>query len=71
MQFPGVLRNSMWDFQGLIKKQVEIPRSRNVCVLFFVLRISGVYHASLTQFCGIFRGAALFCPDVFFQNFQG
>ena len=32
MQFPGVLRNSMWKFQGLIKKPVEIPRLRKICV---------------------------------------
>ena len=42
MQFPGVLKISMCDFQGLIKKQVEIPGSRKICVLFFGLGISGV-----------------------------
>ena len=25
MPFPGVLKNSMWDFQGLFKEQLEIP----------------------------------------------
>ena len=42
MQLPGVLRNSMWDFQGLTKKQMGIQRSRKICVLFFDLGISGV-----------------------------
>ena len=50
MQCPGVLRNSIWVFQGLIKKQMEIPISRKVCFLFFSFRISGVQHVFVTQF---------------------
>ena len=26
MKFPGVSKNSMWNFQGLIKNEVEFPR---------------------------------------------
>ena len=26
MEFPGVSKNSMWNFKGLIKNEVEFPR---------------------------------------------
>ena len=44
MQFPEVLRSSMWNFQGLIKKQVEIPRS--LCLAFWSWNFRGA-----TCFC--------------------
>ena len=64
IQSAVVLRNSMWDFKRLIKRrQVEIPRSRKICALHFGRRTSGVLHVFVIQFCGIFRGQALFCPE--------
>ena len=64
LQFPMVLRNSMSDFQRLIKrKQEEIPRSRKLCASLFGRRTSGVLHDFVTQFYGIFSGEPLFCSD--------
>ena len=59
-----VLRNSISDFQRLIKrKQVEIPRSRKICALHLGCRTSGELHVFVTQFYGIFWGEPLFCSD--------
>ena len=48
MQFPGVLRNIMWKFQGLIKKPVEIPGLRKFCVeqgsCILVLKFKDQFH---------------------------
>ena len=60
MQYPGVLRNSVWDVQVLIKKQVEIPRS--LCLAFWSWNFRGASFF-LTQFCGIFGDEAFFCPE--------
>ena len=66
MLFPGVLRNSIWNFQGLIKKTSGNPKiKKNLCetgVSLFGLGISGK-QVSVTQFCGISMGEALFCPE--------
>ena len=64
IQSAVVLRNSIWDSKRLIKRrQVEIPRSRKMCALHFGRRTSGVLHVFVIQFCGIFRGQPLFCPE--------
>ena len=39
MQFPGVIRNSMWiNIIGLVKEQVEIPTSTKFVSCFLVLK---------------------------------
>ena len=63
IQLPVVLRNSVWDFQRLIKRKVEIPRSRKICALHFGHGTSVVLHVFITQSCGFFRVEALFCPE--------
>ena len=59
MLFPELLRNSIWNFQGLIKKQVEIPGSIKICVkqkfCFLVLK---------------YQGCSRFC-DTILWNFHG
>ena len=42
MEFPGDQRNSMWNFQGLIKNEVEFPRvtKKNKCGISRVQRSS-------------------------------
>ena len=59
MLFPELLRNSIWNFQGLIKKQVEIPGSIKICVkqkfCFLVLK-----YQDCSRFC-----------DTILWNFHG
>ena len=63
--FWGYQRNSMWNFQELILKS-GISRDdqektmRNFQVSWFLIL---EFPRSVTQFCGIPRGEATFCPE--------
>ena len=65
MEFQKLSKNSMWNFQGLIKKKWNFqgwPRKKNVH--FPGVLVFGLGNPrDLTQFCGISRGGALFCLE--------
>ena len=57
----GHQKNSIWNFWGLIiKNEVEFPNvtKKKPCG---ISRAFG--HRLVTQFCGILKGGALFCPE--------
>ena len=61
--FWGYRRNSMWNFQGLIKKsgisRVDQEKTtRNFQGSWFL-----ILEFPRTQFCGTSRGEAMFCPE--------
>ena len=81
MEFPaaqGYQRNSMWDFQGLIKNEVEfLGVTKKKSWNFQGSSILGLkFPRGVTQLCRISRSGALFClefPGVKQKNekFQG
>ena len=62
--FQGFQRNSMQNFQGLIKNKVGFPRViKNHVEYPRVLSLGLAICRGLTQFCGISMGKALFCLE--------
>ena len=68
MEFPGVSKKSMWNFQELIKNKKEFPRVTEKKVWNFqgTWFLALEFSMDLTQFCRISRGGALF-----YLEFQG
>ena len=68
MEFPGVSKKSMWNFQELIKNKKEFPRVTEKKVWNFqgTWFLALEFSMDLTQFCRISRAGALF-----YLEFQG
>ena len=67
MEFPGLSKNSMWNFQELIKNKVEFPwvtkKKKRISRGLGFLPLWNFQGTYLSQFCRISRGGALFCLE--------